>query len=257
MLVELGVEGGRSGVRDAAALESLLTEIGRWPQSLFLAGVEVYEGVLGDEAAIRQFLRRALDVLRELDERGLLKSDRPLLTGAGSAWFDLVAEEWAGLDLGRPVDIVLRPGCYLTHDVGIYRAAAERIQSHNPVARSMQRGLLPALQLWAYVTSMPEPGLAILGLGKRDAAFDAGLPVPALHFRPGDMPAPVPAPVQWQLVKMMDQHAFMQIPATADVQVGDMLALDISHPCLTFDKWRQLLIVDDHYQVVDAVETFF
>jgi D-serine dehydratase len=56
---------------------------------------------------------------------------------------------------------------------------------------------------------------------------------------------------------MMDQHAFMKISPDADIQVGDMLALDISHPCLTFDKWRQLLVVDDNYTVVDAVETFF
>ena len=56
---------------------------------------------------------------------------------------------------------------------------------------------------------------------------------------------------------MMDQHAFMKIAPDADVQVGDMLALDISHPCLTFDKWRQLLVVDDNSTVIDAVETFF
>ena len=56
---------------------------------------------------------------------------------------------------------------------------------------------------------------------------------------------------------MMDQHAFMSIPNQADIQVGDMLAFDISHPCLTFDKWRQLLLVDDHYQVTGAVQTLF
>ncbi|MNR38514.1 hypothetical protein D3C85_1566240 [compost metagenome] len=56
---------------------------------------------------------------------------------------------------------------------------------------------------------------------------------------------------------MMDQHAFMTIPANADLQVGDMLAFDISHPCLTFDKWRHLLLVDDDYRVTGAVETLF
>ncbi len=257
LLVELGVPGGRSGVRDQAALDGLLDEIARWPRSLRLAGVEVYEGVLGDEADIRAFLHRAADTLKELDQRQLLTVETPLLTGAGSAWFDLVAEAWADLNLGRPVDIVLRPGCYLTHDVGIYRAAAERMAISNPVAHAMQSSLLPALQVWAYVTSRPEPELAILGLGKRDAAFDAGLPVPALHYRPGLMSGPSPAPQAWQLTRMMDQHAFMRIPADADLLVGDMLVLDISHPCLTFDKWRQLLVIDDRYQVVDAVQTFF
>jgi D-serine dehydratase len=36
-----------------------------------------------------------------------------------------------------------------------------------------------------------------------------------------------------------------------------MLAFDISHPCLTFDKWRQLLVVDDRYRVTEVIETFF
>lgn len=257
VLIELGVTAGRTGVRNQQQLDALLAEIARWPQSLQLSGLEVYEGVLKDEASIRAFLRRAAQCLQQLVDDGLIASERALLTGAGSAWYDLVAEEWAPLQLNKPLDVVLRPGCYLTHDLGIYKASAERIQANNSVAKQMQSGLLPALQLWAYVQSRPEPELVILGLGKRDAAFDAGLPVPALHYRPDNSEQPRVAPENWQLTKMMDQHAYMQVPADADVQVGDMLALDISHPCLTFDKWRQLLIVDDHYQVIDAVETFF
>lgn len=256
LLLELGVEGGRTGVRDEQSRAAVLDAIARYPQSLALAGVEVYEGVLKDESSIRNFLRRAVRELMTLEAHSLLTAERIILTGAGSAWFDLVAEEWTGLDMGRPLDIILRPGCYLTHDVGIYKASEARIHASNPVARSMQISLLPALQLWAYVLSIPEPGLAILGLGKRDAAFDAGLPIPAKHYRPGSE-APVTAPADWQLTAMMDQHAFMKVVADADLQVGDMLALDISHPCLTFDKWRQLLVVDDNYTVIDAVETFF
>lgn len=262
LLLELGVDGGRTGVRDEQSRAAVLNAIARYPQSLALAGVEVYEGVLKDESSIRNFLRRAVRELMTLEAHSLLTAERIILTGAGSAWFDLVAEEWAGLSFGgegelyRPLDIILRPGCYLTHDVGIYKAAEARIQASNSVARSMQRSLLPALQLWAYVLSIPEPGLAILGLGKRDAAFDAGLPIPAMHYRPGNA-APIAAPGDWQLTAMMDQHAFMKIAPDADVQVGDMLALDISHPCLTFDKWRQLLVVDDSFTVIDAVETFF
>jgi D-serine dehydratase len=262
LLLELGVEGGRTGVRDEQSRTAVLDAIARYPQSLALAGIEVYEGVLKDESSIRNFLRRAVSELQALAEQQSLSTDTAILTGAGSAWFDLVAEEWTDVSLDRPLDIILRPGCYLTHDVGIYKAAEARIHASNPVARSMQTSLLPALQLWAYVLSIPEPGLAILGLGKRDAAFDAGLPIPAMHFRPENKgrpgsEAPCAAPADWQLTAMMDQHAFMKIAPDADLQVGDMLALDISHPCLTFDKWRQLLVVDDNYTVIDAVETFF
>ena len=125
-------------------------------------------------------------------EAGRLRKNGPaLISGAGSAWFDVVAEEFSNLDIGAPLDVVLRPGCYLSHDVGVYRSAAERINAHNPVARKMDPGLQPALQVWAYVQSLPEPGRAIIALGKRDAAFDAGLPTPAQRYRPGQA-APAP-----------------------------------------------------------------
>ena len=120
----------------------------------------------------------------------------------------------------------------------------------------MNSELLPALQVWAYVQSIPEPDRAIIGLGKRDAAFDSGLPVPALHFRPGGR-NPQTVSSSWQLTKMMDQHAYMQISPGDDVSVGDMIGFDICHPCLTFDKWRTLSVLDAQYQVVDVIQTFF
>ncbi|MGB0123519.1 MAG: amino acid deaminase, partial [Silvibacterium sp.] len=107
-----------------------------------------------------------------------------------------------------------------------------------------------------YVQSVPEAEKAIVGMGKRDAAFDAGLPVAALRFRPGDG-APEVAPAHWTLTKMMDQHAYLQIAAGDDLRVGDMIGFDISHPCLTFDKWRVIPVVNAAYDVVDVVETFF
>jgi D-serine dehydratase len=154
------------------------------------------------------------------------------------------------------VDVVLRPGCYLTHDVGAYRDAQQQIQIRNAVAKKMPPGLLPALQLWAYVQSVPEREKAIVALGKRDAAFDSGLPVPALHYRPGN-PAPIASPAGWTLTRLMDQHAFLQIGEGNDIRVGDMIAFDISHPCLTFDKWRYLPVLNSDYRVIDVVQTFF
>ncbi len=157
------------------------------------------------------------------------------------------------------IDVVLRPGCYLTHDVGIYRKAQTDIFARNPIARKMGEGLLPALQLWAYVQSIPEPERAIVALGKRDAAFDAGLPEPARHFRPGagGLPREIAPGEGWEVTGMMDQHAYLKIPAGADLKVGDMVSFDISHPCLTFDKWRQLLVVDPQYRVTEVIETYF
>ncbi|MFZ1012318.1 MAG: amino acid deaminase [Terracidiphilus sp.] len=256
VLLELGVPGGRAGVRNEDQLRAVLEALSHWGESLTLCGIEIYEGVLSDEAAIRSYLRRAVAVTRTLLAEKRFACAPILLSGAGSAWYDVVAEEFSAADFADLVEIVLRPGCYLTHDVGAYRQAQERILAHNSVARQMHSGLVPALQVWSYVQSVPEAARAIIGLGKRDAAFDSGLPVPALHYRPGEA-APRPAPAHWSMTKMMDQHAFLQIESGDDICVGDMMAFDIAHPCLTFDKWRVLSIVDEKYDVVDVVRTFF
>jgi D-serine dehydratase len=256
VLLEMGVAGARAGVRDESQLESVLAALANWRHFVVLCGVELYEGVLDNEQEIRAFLRRTVDTARDLSTEGWFERSPILLSGAGSAWYDVVAEEFAAARFEEPVEIVLRPGCYLTHDVGSYQKAQSRILASNPVARMMSAGLLPALQVWAYVQSIPEATRAIIGLGKRDAAFDAGLPTPILHYRPGD-DAPTAAREHWSLTKMMDQHAYMQIGADDNLRVGDMIGFDISHPCLTFDKWRVMPVVDSEYRVVDLVETYF
>ena len=256
VLIELGVMGGRTGVRDEAQLQSVLEALTVWKTSLALCGIEMYEGVLKEEDAIRDFLKRAASVTKTLMEQGRFERTPAILSGAGSAWYDVVAEVFSSGGFGESVDIILRPGCYLTHDIGVYRDAQAKIEQRNPIAHSMRSGLLPALQVWAYVQSIPEPEKAIIALGKRDAAFDLGLPVPTLHFRPGAS-EPTPATAHWTLTNMMDQHAYMTITDGDDLRVGDMIGFDISHPCLTFDKWRSLLVLNAQYQVIDAIQTFF
>ena len=256
VLLELGVDGGRTGVRDDAQEAAVLHALERWRGTLALCGVELYEGVLKDEPPIRAFLQRAVEVTRRLLAEKRFAREPVMLSGAGSAWFDVVAEEFTAAGFGNAVEIVLRPGCYLTHDVGAYREAHARMLEHNPVARDMHASLRPALQVWAYVQSRPEAEKAIVAMGKRDAAFDSGLPVPALHYRPGHK-VPLAAPAHWTLTKMMDQHAYMQIAASDEVYMGDMIGFDIAHPCLTFDKWRVLPVLNAQYDVVDVVQTFF
>lgn len=256
VLLELGVAGGRTGVRDGDQLQSVLDALALWSSSIALGGVEIYEGVLDDEAAIRAFLQHAVAVTRMLAAEMRFQRAPILLSGAGSSWYDVVAEVFSAAGFGDTVEIVLRPGCYLTHDVGAYREAQSKILMRNPIARRMSSGLLPALQVWAYVQSVPEAERAIIGMGKRDAAFDSGFPTPALHFRPGNE-LPIAAPAHWTVTKMMDQHAYLQIAAQDDLRVGDMIGFDISHPCLTFDKWRSLPVLNAQYRVVDVVQTFF
>ncbi len=114
------------------------------------------------------------------------------------------------------------------------------------------------MEVRARVLSHPESSRAILGAGKRDLSHDIDLPVPVKTFRPGTDTAPQPIH-GWRIAQLSDQHAF----ALADpdgatpLAIGDMVALGISHPCTTFDRWPLMYEVDDDYAVIGGLRTFF
>ena len=83
VLVELGVPGGRTGVRDDEQLTAVLAALERWRGTLLLSGIEIYEGVLDDETLIRAFLDRALAVTRQLALENRFHRSPILLSGAG------------------------------------------------------------------------------------------------------------------------------------------------------------------------------
>src|SRR4029077_16140713 len=99
-----------------------------------------------------------------------------ILTAGGSAYPDrVVAALGGGWKLSRPVRLVLRSGCYLTHDAVHYH---ELSPFGGPIPETGP--LEEALEVWGAVLSLPEPGLALLGFGKRDVSYDLELPVPRL-----------------------------------------------------------------------------
>ncbi len=261
VLLEIGVAGGRCGCRTTEQIAAVLEALAEAP-ALQLAGVETYEGVIhGDNAEhkVRQHLADVRDICLTLQRQGHFQTETVILSGAGSAWYDLVMEVFAPVreaDADQPILPVLRPGCYLIHDQGIYWEAQSRIMARLPRACQPGGDLQSSLEVWAYVQSRPEPGVAILTLGKREVAFDAGLPQPVLHYRPGEQ-APRAVNASWTLDHIMDHHSRLRFPEGADVRVGDILALTTSHPCLTFDKWRHLLVIDDQYNLLRRVATDF
>ena len=143
----------------------------------------------------------------------------------------------------------------MTHDSGFYERYARAMSARGGAAWRERGGLRPALEIWTHVQSRPETGLAILAFGKRDASFDVELPVPLAHIRDGG--ARIALDGAARIVKLNDQHAYMEVPADADVRVGDLVGCGISHPCTTFDKWRWMPVVDDSYGVTGAIRTFF
>jgi D-serine dehydratase len=105
---------------------------------------------------------------------------------------------------------------------------------------------------------VPEPGLALLTGGRRDLSYDLDLPVP-VRWAPRGSRSAVDAPAGWTVKALNDQHAYLRFDPAHDTPpaVGDRVALGISHPCTTFDKWRWLAVVDDDWAVTGAVSTRF
>ena len=68
---------------------------------------------------------------------------------------------------------------------------------------------------------------------------------------------PVAVPPGHLVTGHNDQHTHMTVPVDSPLQVGDMVSFGIGQPCLTFDKWQVLVVVDADYTVVGAVRTFF
>jgi D-serine dehydratase len=180
-----------------------------------------------------------------------------ILSAGGSKYFDQVTAAFRGADLDRPVEILLRSGCYLSHDSKIYTDAFARLRARTPEIERLGEGLRPALELWASVQSTPEPGLAIATMGKRDVSHDIDLPLTRQWFRPGLHWRPQDLGPGFQVIGLYDQHTCLRVPADSPLRVGDLVSFGISHPCTTFDKWRLLYVVDDAYTVTEAIRTFF
>jgi D-serine dehydratase len=92
-------------------------------------------------------------------------------------------------------------------------------------------------------------------MGGRDMPTDIELPIPLFHAR-NDTP-PIKLEGEWRVTRSNDQHAYLSFPLGHDIAVGDFIGSGISHPCTAFDKWRSILVVDEDYRVVDAVQTYF
>lgn len=261
LLVEMGIAGKRAGCRSSAEAMDVARAIAAAP-GLQLAGIEGYEGLLAsndraaDVLAVDAFVGQLVALVRQADSEQLFGGAHILLSAGGSSYFDLVARGFQDVAGSRPVTTILRSGCYLTSDHGSYQRHLADLDQRE----QRPDGLRPALEVWSMVQSRPEPTLAILTMGKRDASYDIDLPTPLVSHRPGPG-HPSPLPEGCAIVKMNDQHAYLRLPEghalCETLAVGDIVGCGISHPCTTFDKWPLLLAVDDAYNVHYGVNTFF
>ncbi|MQA01188.1 MAG: amino acid deaminase [Streptosporangiales bacterium] len=259
VLLEVGVDGGRTGVRDeetAIRVARAVTE-SSW---LRLSGVAGYEGVAASRAAkgaescaVIDFCRRMHAVAVDLVQAGLVQPepDRPLLvTAGGSAYFDDVAAVLVDDDslTGVPKTVVLRSGAYVTHDEGLYaRTTAVARGGDGPE-------LTPAFEVWGRVLSRPEPTRAVVDVGRRDAPYDQDLPAPRWRKPAAGGPS---SDLQGVGAHLNDQHCFIDLPADEPLAVGEWVGFAISHPCTAFDKWNLVLLLDDSGHVIQELPTRF
>jgi D-serine dehydratase len=243
LFIEIGTENGRGGVRELSLVEQLAQRI-KADKRLNLIGVTGFEGAVPDAARGRRGEKKISKFCQKIVAAAELaypyKSDQPFVISAGgSAYFDIVARELNKFE--KPRRLLLRSGGYITHDHKYY----EEIYPFASTDRSFQ----PAIEVWAQVISKPEKGFGVLNLGKRDIGNDLHNPIPIKSYD-GQVKS-----FSAVIEKLNDQHGYLR--TSADFQLAQLIGLGISHPCTTFDKWRLVPLVNDNYDVVDCLQTFF
>ena len=253
VLLEVGYVGGRTGVRSLEEGLGVARAVNQ-SEHLRLVGVAGYEGLLpgaatGQPAGLEVYLDSIAQTAHQLNAAGLFAAGRvPLVSAGGSSYFDRVVERLGPDNFDFPVQTVLRSGCYLTHDHGIYRRTSPLDGRGTPTGPRLQ----PAFELLASVLSRPEPTLAIVGFGRRDVPFDDQLPVVLGRYgherRRRDATGV-------RVTKLNDQHAFLQVPEGLQVDLGEVWSFGVSHPCGAFDRWPAIPLVDGSHQITGAVTT--
>lgn len=254
VLLEVGHPGGRCGVRtldDVGAVAGAVLSSRR----LVLRGVSGFEGLLGtsgdgdDLRRVDAFLIHLGDVAARLSGRWGVSGPGSILSAGGSSYFDRVVDTCGPVVARLGGRLLLRSGCYAVHDHGLYARTFPGVRTgHRPDLRA-------AATVWARVQSRPEAGRVVLAAGKRHLPYDAGFPTPlGVRRRDG---TPAPWPPGGRVVALSDHHAHLDVPPEADIEVGDVVPLGISHPCGLFDRWRSLAVVDDRDVVTGAVHPAF
>jgi D-serine dehydratase len=256
VLLEGGREGWRTGVRSLDEGRAVLKAILGRPEELELSGFEGYEGIarLEEGAQVKEYLEGLIRTVDTLAREAPKPSTPYIFTVGGTSFLDYQHELLPPLK-GR-YRLIVRSGCYVTHDHGNYVAHVNRTHRRG-LGDEAWPPLRQALELWSLVQSVRDGNTAILTIGRRDCPHDGDLPLPLYVVRPGQLRADAQPLEGARITKLNDQHAFMTIPPGVKLHVGDRIAAGIIHPCTAFDKWRVIPLVDDEYRVTDLYCTFF
>ena len=243
LFIEIGTENGRGGVRELSLVEQIAQRISA-DKRLNLIGVTGFEGAVPDAARGRRGEKKISKFCQKIVAAANLaypyKSDQQFVISAGgSAYFDIVARELNKFE--QPRRLLLRSGGYITHDHRYY-------EDIYPFASS-DRSFQPAIEVWAQVISKPEKDFGVLNLGKRDIGNDLHNPIPIKSYD-GQVKS-----FSAVIEKLNDQHGYLR--GRQEFSLAQLIGLGISHPCTTFDKWGLIPLVNDKYDLIDCLQTFF
>lgn len=251
VLVEVGVPEGRTGVRSTAEASDLARAVAA--SGLRLLGVAGFEGSVShgtepeDLEAVTAWCAELRNAAMAMVRDGLIAADTPVVVSAGgSSYLDVILDALPGPvttpdGTEHATRVVVRSGAYVIHDHG-YCARMdpwERLPEGVPMHA--------AATIWTQVVSVPEPGLAICNVGRRDVSDDIDLPIPLWVRTLGDGTWSAPQDLRGATVTgINDQHLYLRLdtspadrtPATTQVRPGDIVGLGISHPCTLLDRWR-------------------
>src|SRR5690606_24097607 len=259
-LIEVG--GGRAGARNMQLVTEILDNAEQ-NSALSAVGIAAYEGASSsaDSDATREAIRALHGFAAEAFAllRARKPSQRLVLSSGGSSFFDLVIEDLGPLvEADGNANLILRSGAIFFYDHGIYAKGLANMDARGgfeiagigPAIEAFR----PALRVYAEVLSRPEARLAVCGMGMRDVSFDQGLPVAIALYRDGKERE---IPQGAEVFKLNDQHAFLNIAENADIEVGDIIAFGISHPCTALDRWSWLYVAGEDGKITNALPLHF
>lgn len=261
--VEVGV--GRTGARTLNVAKEIVDIISASAE-VVLAGVSTYEGSVSGETpeAVDANMAALFDLLA--DSLALIREKHPerhlTVSAGGSIHFDRVISALAPVcEADGNATLLLRSGAIFFSDHGVYRRGFQAVDARNLLASDKvvfkaSEAFQPAMRMWAEVISVPEQGLAIVGMGMRDVSFDQDLPVALRLYRDGRL---IEADLSSSATvnKLNDQHAFLSFGNGASLAIGDVIEFGISHPCTCFDRWRIFYGIDGSGRIQHIYRTFF
>ena len=78
-----------------------------------------------------------VDTFKAFDKQGFFDCKPAILTGAGSEWYDVVADVFSAARQNDAMLPIIRPGSYAIYDKGAYAVSQNKLMKRSELARSI------------------------------------------------------------------------------------------------------------------------